>query len=128
MDKIMSDDFFVFNPKLDGEFLRSIYEDDKEHAEMVFEKFVQSIGVQLNEIDESYHEGDAENFRKRIHKVKPVLSFVGLTWLTSKAEKIEKGCNGPEDIKALSEIYISFRTELFEMIPIVENDLKKLRA
>lgn len=124
----MSDQYFVFNSKLDGEFLRSIYEDDKEHAEIVFEQFLQSIGVQMNEIEESYTGGDTENFRRKIHKLKPVLSFVGLTHLTSKAESLEKKCSETVDMKYLSEMYLGFRNELQEMIPIVENDLIKLKS
>lgn len=124
----MSENFFIFNSKLDGDFLRSIYEDDKEHAEMVFEKFVSSIGLQLNEIDESYSTGDAEFFRKKIHKLKPILSFVGLTGLTKKAEIIENKCHETTNINVLSDLYAGFKNELTEMIPIVENELIKLKA
>jgi HPt (histidine-containing phosphotransfer) domain-containing protein len=124
----MNAEFFVFDSKLDGDFLRSIYEDDKEHAEMVFEKFVQSIRMQLSEIEESYCTGDAEIFRKQIHKLKPVLSFVGLTGLTNKAGIIENKCKEVTDIGFLSELYTGFKNELYEMIPVVENDLIKLKA
>ncbi len=124
----MNNNYFVFDPKLDGDFLRNIYEDDKEHAEMVFEKFVKSIGSQLTEIEESYSTGDTEFFRKKIHKLKPILSYVGLTGLTQKAEVIESKCNGAPNTHALSELYIGFKNELSEMIPVVENDLIKLKA
>ena len=124
----MKEDFFVFNNKLDVEFLRSIYEDDKEHAEIVFEQFLKSVGKQLSELDDSYTSGDTEFFRKRIHKLKPVLSFVGLTGLTSKAETIEKKCTEGTDVINLSELYTGFKNELMEMIPIVEEDLVKLKA
>jgi HPt (histidine-containing phosphotransfer) domain-containing protein len=124
----MNQEYFVFNSKLDGEFLRSIYEDDKEHAEMVFEQFLLSIGMQLAEIEDSYTTGNTEFFRKKIHKLKPVLSFVGLTGLTGKAEVLEKKCSEASDITNLSELYTGFKNELKEMIPIVEGDLEKLRA
>jgi HPt (histidine-containing phosphotransfer) domain-containing protein len=124
----MEQDFFVFNSKLDGEFLKSIYEDDKEHAGMVFEQFLESIGMQLNEIEESYNSGNADFFKKKIHKLKPVLSFVGLTALTQKAEVIEKKCADVSDVSILSELYIGFKNDLKEMIPVVEEDLVKLKA
>lgn len=124
----MKENVFVFNSKLDNEFLRSIYEDDRKHAEMVFEQFLQSIGMQLSEIEDSYASGDTEFFRKKIHKLKPVLSFVGLTGLTGKAEVLEKKCLEASDIKNLSELYTGFKNELKEMIPVVEDDLLKLKA
>jgi HPt (histidine-containing phosphotransfer) domain-containing protein len=124
----MNPEVFVFDSKLDGDFLRSIYEDDKEHAEMVFEKFLKTIGVQMNEIEESYTGGDTEIFRKQIHKLKPVLSFVGLTGLTNKAAIIEDKCKDVAGTDFLKELYIGFKNELTEMIPVIENDLIKLKA
>jgi len=124
----MEQAFFEFNSKLDTEFLNSIYEDDKEHAGMVFEQFLQSIGMQLTEIENSYNSGDAEFFRKKIHKIKPVLSFVGLTSLTQQAEVIEKKCHETTELKNLSDLYTGFKNKLEEMIPVVEGDLVKLKA
>ena len=124
----MDSEIFVFDSRLDGDFLRSIYEDDKEHAEMVFEKFLQSINIQLTEIEESYTTGDTEIFRKQIHKLKPVLSFVGLTGLTNKAAIIENSCKDVTDSTSLLVLYTAFKNELSEMIPVVENDLIKLKA
>lgn len=124
----MDSEIFVFDSRLDGDFLRSIYEDDKEHAEMVFEKFLQSIHILQSEIEESYTTGDTEIFRKQIHKLKPVLSFVGLTGLTNKAAIIENNCKEVTDTSSLSALYTAFKKELFEMIPVVENDLIKLKA
>lgn len=124
----MSDETFSFNSRLDGEFLLSIYEDDKEHAEMVFETFVKTIGGQMEEIESSYVTGDPEAFRKKMHKIKPVLSFVGLTGLTKKAEQIEKSCAQVSDINVLSDLYTGFKSELNEMIPVVQEDLIKLSA
>ena len=124
----MTADHFYFDSKLDVDFLKSIYEDDNEHAEMIFEKFVQTIKTQLHELEEYYSTGDVELFRKKIHKIKPVLSFVGLTKLTAKAETIEKNCLGTTDVSALTNLYTEFKNELKEMIPVVENDLNKLKA
>ena len=124
----MSAETFVFDSRLDGDFLNSIYEEDKEHAEMVFEKFLKSIRVQLSEIDESYTNGDTEMFRKQIHKLKPVLSFVGLTKLTSKAAVIEDKCKEVTETSLLSELYTGFKKDINEMIPVIENDLIKLKA
>ena len=124
----MNAETFVFDSRLDGDFLNSIYEDDKEHAEMVFEKFLTSIRIQLREIDECYSSGHSEMFRKQIHKLKPVLSFVGLTKLTSKAAVIEDRCKDMAGTGLLSELYEGFKNELNEMIPVIENDLIKLKA
>lgn len=124
----MSVTSFVFSDKLDGQFLKSIYEGDTEHAEMVFEQFVISAKIYLEEIESAYSTGNTEVFRKSVHKFKPVLSFVGLTRLTDAAASIEKNCSIVPDVASLSADYTAFKNDLAEMIPIVENDLIKLKA
>jgi len=124
----MNETFFEFNEQLDGSFLNSIYEGDKEHAKMIFDKFLSSVNVYLTEIEHGYNSGNAELFRKAIHKFKPVLSFVGLTKLTGSAELIEKRCNEVTDVNTLSGLYIPFKTEVKKMIPFIETDLMKLKA
>ena len=124
----MSTEIFKFDDRLDGDFLSSIYEDDNEHAEMVFENFVASIQKLITELEEACAGGEVELLRKKIHKIKPVLSYVGLTALTLKAENIEKNCLITATINDLAGLYTTFINELNNMIPVVENDLIKLKA
>lgn len=124
----MNDASFEFSDQLDGQFLESIYEGDNEHAEMVFDQFMNSVNGHLDEIDASYNSGNTETFRKNIHKFKPVLSFVGLTKLTEAAANIEKKCGEVTDVKNLSGLYILFKRELLEKIPVIQNDLIKLKS
>jgi HPt (histidine-containing phosphotransfer) domain-containing protein len=124
----MSHGSFEFNAQLDGQFLDSIYEGDNEHAEMVFDQFVRTVKGHMDEIEAGYNSGSAEAFRKTIHKFKPVLSFVGLTKLTDAAAQIEKKCSEVSDVKNLTVLYTLFKNELTEKIPVVENDLLKLKS
>lgn len=124
----MSATSFIFSDKLDGQFLESIYEGDCEHAEVVFEKFVTSVKIYLGEIESAYESGNTEVLRKSVHKFKPVLSFVGLTRLMDSAAAIEKKCGTVPDVASLAADYTAFKNDLAEMIPVVENDLIKLKA
>lgn len=124
----MNEDQFVFSSNLDTEFLNSIYEGDKEHAQMIFEKFLASIGSQLEEIEAGYLVSDIELFRTKMHKLKPMLSFVGLTSLTAEAEIIEKKCKVIDDISVVAAAYQSFKGNLREMIPVIENELERLKT
>jgi HPt (histidine-containing phosphotransfer) domain-containing protein len=124
----MNSEPFSFNEQLDGQFLESIYDGDCEHAEMVFEQFMNSVKGHLGEIEEGFASGTPEVFRKAVHKFKPVLSFVGLTKLTTNAAMIEKKCSEVTDANSLLPLYTDFKNELNKMIPVVENDLMKLKA
>jgi HPt (histidine-containing phosphotransfer) domain-containing protein len=118
---------FVFDQRLDGEFLGSIYEGDMEHAEMVFEKFLDTIGPQMDEIRSNYHSQDVESFRKSVHKIKPVLSYVGLTVLTNQAALLENQCKEIPVLEQVSGLYNAFSNGLTEMIPVIEGELIKIR-
>lgn len=124
----MPEETFEFNEKLDGEYLESIYDNDKEHAEMVFDKFITSVDTYLDEINNGYKSGNLDNFKKSLHKFKPVLSYVGLTKLTGTAQSIEKKCSEISDVNNLAAMYNAFIKELKEMLPIIKNDWQKLKA
>lgn len=65
----MSQVVFAFDPRLDAGLLHDFYEGDKEHASMVFENFLQSIGNQLNDLEENFKSGNFETFRQQVHKI-----------------------------------------------------------
>ncbi len=123
----MNDVEFIFDSRLDTKFLNEIYFGDKEHASIVFEKFLQTIHAQLHEIESTFNSGNSELFRQKVHKLKPVFSFVGLTWLTDKAELIENHCKQYSWTGPLKELYKDFRNDIIEFIPVIEKELVKLK-
>lgn len=124
----MTQGIFTTNSRLDTEFLNSIYEDDSEHAVVVFEQFLINYPVLISEIEESYIAGDTELLRQKVHKLKPTLSFVGLTLAAAKAEMIEKKCKETYEVSQLSDLYNDLKMMLKEFIPAVEEEFKSLKA
>lgn len=122
----MKDLNITFDPMLDAEFLYSIYEDDIEHIMMIFTEFLKNVPGMMKEIDESFEEGDVEIFRQKIHKVKPVFSFVGLTHLTEKAEFLEKKCTEINKIFEVTPLYNELKDQYSDGFPIIENEVKRL--
>ena len=118
---------FVFDQRLDTEFLNSIYEDDSEHAAIVFEQFLKVAPVQMKEIEECYAAGETEPFRQRVHKLKPVFSFVGLTGVTSLAETLEKKCKEIYSLSEVAGMYEEFRRKYAEFLPVIEGELSRMK-
>ena len=125
---LMENETFVFDNRLDIEYLESIYEGDKDYAAVVFEQFMLSYPEQLAAIEESFEKKDIIAYKGNIHKIKATFSFVGLSKLTDLAEIIEKNCGESYDINALSLLQIDFKNNLTELIPIIESELKRLQA
>jgi Hpt domain len=125
--QVMEINIFKYNQRLDAAFLRSIYEDDMEHAAISFEQFLLKYPVQLKEVEDSFAIGDINTFRQKLHKLKPVFSYVGLTKITADAEIIEKLCNETPDINVINRLYIDLKRQLDEFIPIIKDELRRLK-
>jgi hypothetical protein len=125
--QVMEINIFKYNQRLDAAFLQSIYEDDMEHAAISFEQFLLKYPVQLKEVEDSFVIGDINTFRQKLHKLKPVFSYVGLTKITADAEIIEKLCNETPDINVINRLYIDLKRQLDEFIPIIKDELRRLK-
>lgn len=116
----------IFDSRLDNIALSDLYDGDMEQALIIFEQFIDTSPGLMQELAERFREGDIEDFRKRVHKIKPVFSYVGLTDLTHIAETIERKCNEISDISEVSQLYDQLKNQYSEGFSIVGNELKRL--
>ncbi len=123
----MNESIFKYDERLDTVFLESLYENDNEHAAMIFEQFLLTYPQQMKEIDTVFLAGDISLLKQKIHKLKPTLSFVGLTKLTAQAEVIENKCAQSNDMKTLQGLYVDFKNNLNQLIPVVQTEFERLK-
>ncbi len=124
----MENGTFAFDNRLDIDYLQSLYEGDTEYAAVIFDQFLQSYPAQWQELEASIASGDIKACKGHIHKMKASFSFVGLTQLTQKAQVIEEHCIENYDINTIKALQQDFRASLAELIPIVEEELKRMQA
>lgn len=124
----MPESVFLFDERLDREFLESMYEGDRDHAQMVFEQFLQLAPAQMQEIDTEYRQGQLEDFRQKVHKIKPVFSFVGLTQLTSLAESLEKHCKTATTQTDIQVLYDDLKNQYEQFLPVIQQEYSRLKA
>lgn len=115
-----------FDAALDTEFLQSIYGDDIEQVSWVFAEFLNTAPTMMKEADAFFKAGNVENFRQRIHKIKPVFSYVGLTHLTNQAELIEQQCKVSNGTGGIEQKYGELKTNYEKNFSIIENELKRI--
>lgn len=82
----------------------------------------------VKEIDESYQDGVVESFLQKVHNAKPVFSFVGLTGLTGKAEELERKCKEVFGVFEVSDLYNELKNQYSHGFPIIEKEVKRLKA
>src|SRR5258705_2987745 len=92
---------FVFDSKLDQTFLESLYGDDFQYAQEVFEGFLAETKNEFESIKSDYRQNAVKNMRQKLHKIKPTFGFVGLTALTEKTETVIAACDASSDTGAI---------------------------
>lgn len=83
---------FLFSPELNFEFLKELYGDDLQQAEMVFESTVQQLRSEQQLAESRFHDGDIPGLKKVIHKMKPLLGYIGLNGYMEEFAAFEKIC------------------------------------
>lgn len=124
----MSNGIFIYDNRLDSNFLNGLYENDIAYAAVIFEKFLNSCKQQCDEIERSFIAGDLQLLKQKIHKMKLTFSFVGLTQLTEKADQLEKNCTLNNEAENIKLLYSDFANTLKLMIPVIEAEYKRLKS
>lgn len=123
----MSPEEVFFDERLDNAVLQELYPDDYSHAAIVFQQFVKSAPVQMAEIERHFSDATLQAFREKVHKLKPVFSFVGLTSLQNQAAFIEQQCKNGCSAADIEPAYIVFKNSFSTSFPVVEEVLLKLK-
>jgi HPt (histidine-containing phosphotransfer) domain-containing protein len=122
----MSIEQVLFNERLDCDALMEMYEGDYEHAEVVFGQFIKNAPPQMQGIAISFEQDVVEEFRAKIHKLKPVFTFVGLTSLSRQAAQLEDQCKTVTTLKMLECDYQFFKNEFDTNLPLIKEIFEKL--
>ncbi len=118
---------FVFDNKLDQQFLQSLYEDDLSYAQEVFEEFLSGTRSEFEAIKIDYHQNVLKNMRQKLHKIKPTFSFVGLPALTEKTETIIVSCDASSDTSEVGPGCLVLFKEIEDSFLLIEKELYRMK-
>lgn len=118
---------FAFSHFFDQHFLQSLYEDDIVYAQEVFKGFLCDTKNEFEQIKTLFGQGDLKNVRQRLHKVKPVFSFVGLTALTEETERVISACDNAGNTADIGPLCSVLFEKIEGSFGLVENELVRMR-
>jgi len=119
---------FIFNEKLDKESLFSLYTDDIVYIEEIFDTILRHFDADFNSVELSYQNGNIDDLRKAIHKIKPTFGYTGLLGTQSKCKNFEDQCAAANSITDLTEAFILIKNELLEARDIISSEHSRLKA
>jgi HPt (histidine-containing phosphotransfer) domain-containing protein len=117
---------FVFNPEIDTNYLYSLYGDDYNYVQEVFDTVLCDYQSLTDNIEYSYSTGNLNALRSAVHKIKPVFGFVGLTAVQEQCQQFEKICGTVSSPDHLSGDFETLKNKIFQSKQLIEEEKKKL--
>lgn len=118
---------FIFNEKINVDYLFSLYADDYPYIEEVFLVTLQHFDQDIAFIEAAYAGGSVADLKKGVHKVKPAFGFVGLTDIQQLCADFEDACLKASETEELKSGYKNLMASLEEGKMIVASEFRKLK-
>jgi HPt (histidine-containing phosphotransfer) domain-containing protein len=118
---------FIFNEKINSDYLFSLYADDYAYIEEVFSVTLQHFDEDFEAIQVAYGGGDISDLKRGVHKIKPAFGFVGLTDIQQICGAFEDACQETTEKEALKVGYKNLVASLEEGKLVLEGEYRKLK-
>jgi HPt (histidine-containing phosphotransfer) domain-containing protein len=118
---------FIFNEKLDADYLYSLYEDDYQYIEEIYQTTLAHFNEDLNSIKNAYQTNNISDLKKAIHKMKPTFGFVGLPLVQNICKEFEDFCQKATSSNDLASEYQQIVVTLAESRELIASEYNKLK-
>jgi HPt (histidine-containing phosphotransfer) domain-containing protein len=119
---------FIFNPKIDRDFIISMYEEDYPYIGEVFATTLGQLITDIAIVKQAYANRDLESLRKQVHKIKPAFGFAGLRDTEALCQQFEDNCHSVNSTEALADRYGTLIISVDESCVIIQQEIEKLKA
>ena len=126
MNNLKTANAFVFNTEIDVNYLNSLYGDDYNYLQEVFNTVLEEYVSLTDNIEYSYSSGNLTALKSSVHKIKPVFGFVGLTEVQQLCLRFEQICGTVSSVDQLAGDFETLKNKIFQSKQIIEEEKKKL--
>lgn len=119
---------FNFNPKIDRDFIISMYEDDYVYISEMFHTTLTQLGPDIDLLKQFFAGNDVDSLRRQVHKIKPAFGFVGLREVEDCCQQFENKCLSVSSAEELITEYGNLVKSVDEGMLIVEQEIGKLKV
>ena len=118
---------FIFNEKLDAEYIFSLYADDFAYIEEVFCTTLTHFDQDFDSIQLAYDNQNISDLRKAVHKIKPTFGFIGLLDTQLLCKDFEDLCSSVSSASGLAGEYKQIRNAVLEAKAVIEKEFIRLK-
>lgn len=118
---------FRFNPKINDQFLYSLYEDDLVYVEEIFNTTNNQLHSDIGRVAEAYRDQNLSDLKKAVHKIKPSFGFVGLLQAEEICKNFEDKCLTAGSVQELEPLYFELMNTINESKRIIDEECTRLK-
>ena len=118
---------FIFNEKIDADYLYTLYEDDYQYIEEIFSTTLTHFDDDFQSIQQAFTTDNLSDLKKAIHKMKPTFGFVGLTLVQQNCKDFEDFCQKATTSNDLTSEYQQIVVTLADSKELIATEYNKLK-
>lgn len=118
---------FIFNEKIDGDYLYSLYEDDYQYIEEIYSTTLTHYDNDMRAIQQTFEANNLAELKKAVHKMKPTFGFVGLPAVQQLCKEFEDICQKATTTDELEAQYQQIVITLAESKKLIATEYSKLK-
>jgi HPt (histidine-containing phosphotransfer) domain-containing protein len=119
---------FIFNEKIDSEYLFSLYADDFGYIEEIFATTLQHFDEDIESMKVAFEAGSVHDLKRASHKIKPTFGFVGLTSIQEQVKEFEDLCQKVPNTDYLKDDFKQILATLADCKELITSEYQKLKA
>ena len=122
-----NDKEFVFDAQFNSQYINELYDGDYTLIEETFADVLNEYGPLLQNVVICYRSGDIPALRSAVHKLKPLLGYVGLTPLQAECQQFENNCQ-QDSFPSLHDDFAALSAGLTTAKSQIEEEMARLAA
>jgi len=125
MNSGANDNEFQFSGDFNGKYINELYDGDYQLIDETFTDVANEYGPMLQDVVVCYRSGDVRALKSAVHKIKPLLGYVGLTGLQSECQQFERNCE-QDSFPSLHDDFAALSSGLTNAKAHIENERSRL--
>jgi HPt (histidine-containing phosphotransfer) domain-containing protein len=119
---------FIFNEKIDSDYMFSMYADDYAYIEEIFGTTLQHFDDDFESLKAAFESGNLVDLKRASHKIKPTFGFVGLTSIQEQVKIFEDLCQNVPNTDYLKDDFKQIVATLADCKDLITSEHQKLKA
>ncbi|HVV03752.1 MAG TPA: Hpt domain-containing protein [Puia sp.] len=118
---------FTFSPPFNSQYINELYDNDTALINETFADVVKEYSPMLQQVILCYRAGDIPALKSAVHRIKPLLGYVGLTTLQSECQQFESNCER-DVFPSLHDDFAALSAHLSSARVLIEEEKARLEA